>query len=110
MPLFGNQRDDSTEVGREYKVLVERHRGEPVPHVGPRATPNGRLDDLVTLRFENPQKLTLSGLLSRVHSTSYLSQSPTLDADFTDLFQRFSQAGILTLPQYTEMFVGKPRT
>ena len=107
--LIWNQRDDSTEVGREYKVLVERHRGEPVPHVGPRATPNGLLDDLVTLRFENPQKLTLPGLLSRVHSTSYLSQSPSLDANFTDLFQRFSRDRILTLPQCTEMFIGIPR-
>jgi SAM-dependent methyltransferase len=107
--LIWNQRDDASKIGREYKVLVERHRGEPVPHVGPRATPNGFLGDLVSLRFDNPQILTKSALLSRVHSTSYLAQSPALDADFSDLFDRYAQDGILRLPQNTEMYVGIPQ-
>jgi SAM-dependent methyltransferase len=107
--LIWNQRDDTTEIGAAYKSLVERHRFERIPHVGARATSNGLLNDEVALKFDNPQLLTLSGLLSRVHSTSYMSQSPELDADFAELFHQFSVNGVLTLPQSTEMYVGFPR-
>lgn len=107
--LIWNQRDDSTEIGAEYKRLIDQHRVERVPHVGARATSNGLLDDEVTLRFDNPQTLTLTGLLSRVHSTSYMAQNEAVDAAFTDLFNRFSMDGVLILPQYTEMYFGLPR-
>ena len=107
--LIWNQRDDSTEIGAEYKRLINQHRVERVPHVGARATSNGLLDDEVTLRFDNPQTLTLTGLLSRVHSTSYMAQNEAVDAAFSGLFNRFSVDGVLTLPQYTEMYFGLPR-
>lgn len=107
--LIWNQRDDSTEIGTEYKRLIDQHRVERVPHVGARATSNGLLDEEVTVRFENPQTLTLTGLLSRVHSTSYMAQNEAVDAAFTDLFNRFSVDGVLILPQFTEMYFGLPR-
>jgi SAM-dependent methyltransferase len=107
--LIWNQRDDHTEIGVEYKRCVDRHREERIPHVGARATSNGLLDGEITLRFDNPQTLTLTGLLSRVHSTSYMSQSEAVDADFTALFDRFSEDGLLQLPQYTEVYFGLPR-
>ena len=107
--LIWNQRDDSTEIGAEYKRLIDQHRVERVPHVGARATSNGLLDEEVTLRFDNPQTLTLTGLLSRVHSTSYMAQNEAVDAAFTDLFNRFSVDGVLILPQFTEMYFGLPR-
>ena len=107
--LIWNQRDHETEIGIAYKFYVDRHRTEVVPHMGPQSTPNGLLKDVITLRFDNPQTLTREALLSRVHSTSYMAQSPALDADFSELFDRFSVGGRLILPQYTEMFFGLPR-
>ena len=107
--LIWNQRDHETEIGMAYKFYVDRHRTEIVPHMGPRSTPNGLLDDVTTLQFENPQTLTREALLSRVHSTSYMAQSAALDADFSELFERFAVDGKLTLPQYTELYFGLPR-